>query len=170
MISIDDKAFQSVTLQTSTLFYNFITCFSSYVYNFVTVTVCKCMGAVKWCTSFSEFPYSASGITLVYEKAKWKEGKFYCGTQHTEASLQKAGKYDDSWVRWILGRYFLINHCIILFEIMLISINKFNTVCIFCCFPERSSCDRIPWWMQAFCVIEPLRWDRWEKEDPVILL
>ena len=47
MISIDDEAFQSVTFQTSTLFYNFITCFSSYVYNFVTVTVCKYMGAVK---------------------------------------------------------------------------------------------------------------------------
>ena len=73
MISIDDKAFQSVTFQINTLIYNFISCFSSYVYNFVTVTVYNCLGAVK-CPSFSEFPYSTSGITLVYEEAKWKEG------------------------------------------------------------------------------------------------
>jgi len=33
------------------------------------------MGAVKFGPYFSEFPYSASGITLVYEKVKWKEGK-----------------------------------------------------------------------------------------------
>ena len=70
IISIDDKAFQSVTFQTNILFYNFMTCFSSNVYNFVTVIVCKCMGAVKFGPYFSEFPYSASGITLVYEKVK----------------------------------------------------------------------------------------------------
>ena len=98
-----------------------------------------------------------------------KKERFYCGTQQTEASLQKAGKYDDSWIWWILGRCFLIKHCINLFEIMHIGIYKFNTVCIFYCFPECSNCDRITWWMQASCVIEPLRWNRWQKKEPVIL-
>ena len=63
-----------------------------------------------------------------------KKERFYSGTQQTEALLQKikkARKYNDSWVWRSLGRYCLINHCIILFEIMLISKNKFNTVCFF---------------------------------------
>lgn len=80
-----------------------------------------------------------------------------------DASLQKARKYSDSWVWWSLERYFLINHCIILFEIMLLSKNKFNTVCFFHCFAEHSSCDTIPWWMQAFCVIKPPCSERGQK-------
>jgi len=40
---------------------------------FVTITVCKYMGAVNWCPSFCKFPYSTSSYTLVYDQAKWKE-------------------------------------------------------------------------------------------------
>ena len=47
MISSDNKAFQSVTFQTSTWFYSFVTCFCLFAYIFVTVTVCKYMGAVN---------------------------------------------------------------------------------------------------------------------------
>jgi len=47
MISSDNKAFQSVTFQTSTWFCNCITCLCLFAYIFVTVTVCKYMGAVN---------------------------------------------------------------------------------------------------------------------------
>jgi hypothetical protein len=67
-----------------------------------------------------------------------------------------------------LVSYVLINHCIILFEIMLISENKFNTVCFFYCFAEHTSCDKILWWMQHFCVIEPPCSERQQKLDPIM--
>lgn len=145
MISSDIKAFQSVTFQISTLFCNFITCFFLFAYIFVTVY--KCMGAVNWFPFFCEFTYSASGISLMKEHSKWKEERILLWYTVTEASLQKARKCDDSWVWRSLGRYFFINHCIVLFKIMLSSKNKFNTVCYVCCFPECSSCDRISRWM-----------------------
>jgi hypothetical protein len=47
MTSSNNKAFQSVTFETSTWFSNFITSFCLYGYIFVTVTVCKYMGAVN---------------------------------------------------------------------------------------------------------------------------
>ena len=148
MIASDNKAFQSVTFQTSTWFCNCITCFCLFAYIFVTVTVCKYMGAVNWCPSVS--------FHIWHQVSPWcksrqseKKKRFYSGTQQTEASLQKARKSVDSWVWRSSGRYFLINHCIILFEIMLISKNKFNTVHFFYSFAEHSSCDRVPWWMQA---------------------
>jgi hypothetical protein len=65
MSSSDNKAFQSVTFQTSTLFFNFITCFCLFAYIFVTVIVCKYIVTVNLCHFFCNFPYSASGITLV---------------------------------------------------------------------------------------------------------
>ena len=144
MISCDNKAFQCVTLQTSTLFYNSITCFSSYTYNFVTVTVCKYMGAVNWCPYFSEFSIFSIRYHLGVRvgKVKRRKGSTLVHSRQRH-SYKKQWNMMTSWVWRSLGRYFLINHCIILFEIMLISKNKFNTVFIFYCFPEHSSCCRI---------------------------